>query len=975
MRFLTLLTLAASLMQASVNITPQKPPVVPAGGVLRLQANGPVTWSLAPGSPGIIDQDGTYHAPASVHVKNVLGGCQVLGNDHIFNTRIDALPVDARSAEWMALIPPSKIGYYPGWGLNIADPSTPKKKMHFAYTPQNDGLFEMVQWPYLKREGGIFTDSNSGMDRHEVAIDRTTCDVFEIYSAYEAGENKGCPTCTAQSGVHYNSLSGELPSGSIDAAGLLMTPLTLGLEEVRSGAVQHALRMTLKNNIIGPKFVWPGRTNAGAWGKIPYGTRFRLKSSYDISKFSPYAQVLLKQLQLFGLVLADGGGNFEVSAYTDITEDPLIEGVLGEVYVKGPRSTDFEIVDESDLMKAPGSGGIKETSNYAAADGYAIAIATGKNGGSDVAKVRITLAGVTVGVFKPAEWVQSGVSTQFKAWVNGTADKRVRWSMDPPLGTIGADGSYSAPDVQRPTSTLLTAASVMDPKASAKVALTVMPKGAIRVSVGNATKAQGAPNKSAPDYGPDSDGNMWWRGQAGENSWGVVVDDYGEPWPKAKDIQLYYTSRYSLGDMVYSFRVPNGHYQITLLFAQPQCKTTFPKPMRVPFHLETQGKLVVPDFDMGAGIGYACLAPVSQSIPAVVTDNSLYFALRRVSHGQLTPTPILSAFSIVPDSSAPHLSVVPAKIASLTINQQIKFKTIGWQMADDAKWSVLKGPGTVSSDGVYTAPAAPGAEDQPIVLQAKSTSDPSKVATADMVLKFGDFTLTPPAKTLIRSLSTQFVPKLDGANYPNVAWSIEPSVGTISPDGTYTAPDRLPADTSVTVTAHSKDVGAKSASATIQLKIRPDPIRIDCGATGPFKDAQGNVWSADYGFSNPTVAYRENAQIARASSDMQVLYQSARYRYANQEFNYKFPLPNGRYAVTLKFADYSFKTAGHYDFDVVLNGVTVLKDFDFDTVYGAGAAVDKRFETAVTNKLLTIDFIGKKQGASVNGLEILYLGE
>ena len=168
-----------------------------------------------------------------------------------------------------------------------------------------------------------------------------------------------------------------------------------------------------------------------------------------------------------------------------------------------------------------------------------------------------------------------------------------------------------------------------------------MPAGPIRVVVGNATKAPGAPNKDFPDYGPDSEGHMWWRGQAGEVSWGVIVDDWSGSWPKIKDLPLFYTSRYSIGDMDYRFVVPNGRYKITLMFAQPQCQT-FPKAFRVPFHIETQGKIVVPDFDMGAGINYACHAPVVQSIPAVVTDKTRYFNLRRSAIKQHSPSPLMN---------------------------------------------------------------------------------------------------------------------------------------------------------------------------------------------------------------------------------------------------------------------------------------------------------------------------------------------
>ena len=976
MRLLLLLFSAATLSLAAVKISPSKPPTVPAGGTIHLTANTPVVWSLAPGSVGSIDQDGTYHAPSSVPVKHEVAGCQMLGNDHIFNTRIDKLPVDPRSAEWMALVPPARLNYIPDYGINFADSSTPRQKMHFLYTPQTDGEFEMVQWPKLKRQSGVFTDPHSPLDRHEVAIDRENCTVFEVYSAYPAGSNPSCPTCTAQSGVKYNSLDPVLPAGAVDAAGLMITPLTLGLQEIREGAVQHAIRFTLRNNLIAPHEAWPARAHAGAWGKIPYGTRFRLKPGYDISRFSPIGQVLLRQLAQYGLMLADGGDNFDISTWTDITEDPEVEAAMGELRNKGPRSSDFEIVDESGLMASPESGSIKEDPELSAPDGFASVIATSKSHDSDVGRVRILLRGVVVGVPSPAEWIQAGVTTQMRSWVNGTTDQHVRWSMNPQLGTLTPDGRFTAPEVDHPTTVLFSAASAVDPKAMTKVAVTVMPAGPIRIDVGNATHAPGTPNSHYPDYGPDSEGNMWWRGQAGEMGWGVVNDDwYGLPWQKTKDISLYYTSRYAMSDMVYSFRVPDGHYKITLMFAQPGCKGTFPKGMRVPFHIETQGKIVVPDFDMGAGINNSCLIPVVQSIPAEVSDNSLYFALRRVSQGTNIPTPLINAFVIAKDDGAAHITVSPEKIAALTINKKIQFHTIGWKMTDNAQWSLVKGPGSVTPAGLYTSPSAPGATDQQIVLKAVSTKDPSKTATAEMVLKFGDFVVSPNQATVPRSLTAQFTPTLDGARYDNITWRLEPNLGTITADGTYTAPEKLAHDAVVKVSAQSKDVPDKIASASIQLKARPDTIRIDSGSKNSFKDAQGNVWAADSGFSQPSMEYGVRKAIGHTTPDMQPLYQTTRYRYTDQNFSYKFAVPNGKYNVTLHFADYTFNEPGHYNFDVLLNGNKVLKNFDFDTVYGPGNAVVKRFEATVTNRELTIDFIGHKGGASISGLEIEYASD
>ena len=48
------------------------------------------------------------------------------------------------------------------------------------------------------------------------------------------------------------------------------------------------------------------------------GARFRLKASYNISGYSPQAQVVLRAMQQYGLILADNGSNW----YFGGTADP-----------------------------------------------------------------------------------------------------------------------------------------------------------------------------------------------------------------------------------------------------------------------------------------------------------------------------------------------------------------------------------------------------------------------------------------------------------------------------------------------------------------------------------------------------------------------------------------------------------------------------------------------------------------------------
>ncbi|MBZ5728769.1 MAG: S8 family serine peptidase, partial [Acidobacteriia bacterium] len=79
-------------------------------------------------------------------------------------------------------------------------------------------------------------------------------------------------------------------------------------------------------------------------------------------------------------------------------------------------------------------------------------------------------------------------------------------------------------------------------------------------------------------------------------------------------------------------------------------------------------------------------------------------------------------------------------------------------------------------------------------------------------------------------------------------------------------------------------------------------IRVNAG--GPaFTDPQGQVWSADTGFTGGTV-FATTAAIGNTTTP--VLYQTERYSIAPAPLQYQFAVPNGTYAVTLKFAEIFF---------------------------------------------------------------------
>ncbi len=962
-------------------------PIVQAGTQIRFTANAPVKWSLLPGSSGNIDEDGTYHAPISIQSPHSMAGCQIGAPDSVFNTRIDNLPVHPNSAAWMAKLPKPGLGFSPSWGTNIADNTTPRQTFNFNYTAAYNSLsFQLPAWPFLKRESGVFSDPGSGVDRHVLTVNRQNCQIYELYNNYPAGTaGKEAPanTYTAQSGWQYPSMSYVLPSdGATDAAGMPLAPTTLTLDDIRSGTIRHAMRVTFANAYIAPKFLWPATANAGAWGTVPYGARFRLKPTFDISGFSRTAQIILTALKQYGMIISDGGSNWDVVVSTDLTEDRAIQAALMEIGSKASQmnSSHFDIVDESSLMVSPNSSRIAYNNRYVTPPAFAVVKAD--DGVHPAVTVPVALHGIALNAPEGGGiWIQSGVTKTLTVFAGGSSNTSVTWSMSPTLGTLNpTSGAYTAPPVTIPTTTTITATSAADQSVSVRFPVTVLPAGPIRIVSGDATANPAAPKSHAPDYGPDSQGNMWWRDQAVERAWGVKNDYwYGAPWPALTDIYRYQTQYYNVGDTVYRFVVPNGKYNIDYYVSVGACGATNTyDTLLYREHLEAQGQIALHDFHPLATVDGKCYSPIHTTLPALVTDNNLYFSLRRITdHTQTgadqSPVTIISAFSVTPVSDAPRLTIDPAVPPALTMSQSVQLYAVGWFISNSVTWSIQSGPGKISDTGVYTAPNTPMAGT--VVVKATSRSDPSKSTTVQLKLVFGKITLNPPAISLNRSAAQLMTASIGGRPYSNVTWSVSPMIGSIDTSGLFSAPEVVSADTVVTVKATSRDDPAQTGTATLTIRAKVPAIRVNCAGSG-FTDAHGNIWSEDFGYTGKTIAGGNSIPIARTTADMYPLYGSSRYVYENQEFEYNYPLPNGDYQITLKFADYAFDMPGHYSFDVKIGGVTVLANFDPDRAYGAGkTAVDKTFVTTVRAGNLKIAFLARKNAAFINGIEIIPLPE
>src|SRR5262249_17799247 len=150
----------------------------------------------------------------------------------------------------------------------------------------------------------------------------------------------------AGSGAIYDLRSNGLRHAgwtSADAAGLPILPGLVTYAEVKSGRIDHAVRVTVPASQAG--YLWPARHFASPshYPNVPpMGLRLRLKTSVDISKLPTQARIIAKAMQQYGVIVADNGSPWYISGAPDPRWNNDQLHALGEL-----TGADFEAVDES----------------------------------------------------------------------------------------------------------------------------------------------------------------------------------------------------------------------------------------------------------------------------------------------------------------------------------------------------------------------------------------------------------------------------------------------------------------------------------------------------------------------------------------------------------------------------------------------------------------------------------------------------
>jgi hypothetical protein len=246
-----------------------------------------------------------------------VGGCQVFPRSNAWNEDVSKLPVSPRSAQYVASIDAGSnhflhadFGGGGAYGIPFVVVPRGLRRVPIRFDAYGD---ESDPGPYpIPLDAPV----EGGSDRHVIALQRGTCRLYELYDGRRSGRG-----WVAGSGAVWNLRSNRLrPRGwtSADAAGLPIMPGLVRYDEVRAGAIHHAIRLTVERTQRG--YVLPAThyaSDSGDPSLPPMGLRLRLEASYDISGFHGEARVILVALKRYGLIVADNGTSWYLTGAAD----------------------------------------------------------------------------------------------------------------------------------------------------------------------------------------------------------------------------------------------------------------------------------------------------------------------------------------------------------------------------------------------------------------------------------------------------------------------------------------------------------------------------------------------------------------------------------------------------------------------------------------------------------------------------------
>jgi len=295
----------------------------------------------------------------------ILSALEVFPPDNPWNLLVEDWPVHPNSKAIVGTIGPEKpFRYNPDMGFVLVPADQKKVDVKLtAYPGESDkGPFPVPDnvpiegWPVdfqrnpatrsLTLQDVQRGKPNPEADRHGIVVDPANRMLYEFYRLTRTDGG-----WVAEQSSVFDLKSNKLrPDGwtSSDAAGLPVFPAVVRYDELKRGAVEHALRVTVRKTRRA--YVYPATHFASRLEdeNLPrMGERLRLRKDFDVSGFSPEVKAILVALKRYGMFVADNGIEWAVS----VAPDPRVP-VMNDEFRK-LKGSDFEVISPPPGYKPP----------------------------------------------------------------------------------------------------------------------------------------------------------------------------------------------------------------------------------------------------------------------------------------------------------------------------------------------------------------------------------------------------------------------------------------------------------------------------------------------------------------------------------------------------------------------------------------------------------------------------------------------
>ena len=276
----------------------------------------------------------------------VLGGCPVLPPGAAYNRDVSAAPLAPDSD---ALVAAQAAGHpvhldlgstQKEYGIPFSVVPSDQKRLPLAFgTDGADYSSESDRGPVPVPANAPVEGNGQPGDRHVLVLQEGRCELTELYNAVRAG-----PGWRVSSAARWDLTREQRRRPgftSADAAGLPILPGLLRYDEAARGAIRHALRFTLPR---ARRAYQPPASHCGTTTDVsapPYGSRWRLKASFDESPYRGPALAIVRALKRYGLMFADQGSAIYLSGTSDARWQPTISAINQQHPIGGD---DFEVV-------------------------------------------------------------------------------------------------------------------------------------------------------------------------------------------------------------------------------------------------------------------------------------------------------------------------------------------------------------------------------------------------------------------------------------------------------------------------------------------------------------------------------------------------------------------------------------------------------------------------------------------------------